>query len=176
MALFKTDNCLSAYPQLVVMAGQFLVPTGSPTFNQQILPTSVGQPATPGGTAAGFYDTISPRGLRVNIFYRPTFAQPIPATNQANLPPAGSLPSGTGNVGEFLIDLSGFPAELVSANATYVPQTHGQNISAQADVNWTDPVNKLVYIQCYTQTTGAFVLPPFGNIAFQVFFKDTIGV
>ncbi len=172
MPLFKMDATYGAYPQMLTIAGQFTVPA-TPAINQQILPVDNALPNS--GAAQGFYSSISPKGLRVNVFHRINYGQPVPASNISPLPPNVPL-NVVANLGEFVLDCSGFSAELVSATANLIPQQRGQTIAQQADVTGTDPLNKLVFVQIYTQSTGAPVAPVACNIAFQIVLKDSIGV
>lgn len=174
MALFKVDAALAAYPQCCILQGSFVSPASS-VYNAQINPAAltVGQVGT---GAAQVSNTINPAGLKVNIFCNPSSGSAPPPTNVSRLP-AGLLAGQATVLGsEYVIDLTGFPSDIVCVQMDLSRQArNGSMILAQTSV--IDTVNKLVYVQTVNPTTGGATGAPIGTvISFQISFKDTIGV
>ena len=174
MALFKVDQACSGYPQCVILQGSFVSPASS-VFNAQINPASLAL-GQQGVGAAQVSNTVAPAGIKVNVFCNPNSSAAAPATNTSRLPPG--LVSGAAAVlgSEYLLDLTGFPADIVCVQVDLSRQArNGSMIMAQTSI--IDTVNKLVYVQTINPTTGGATGVPAGTIiSFQVSFKDSIGI
>lgn len=161
--------------QMCSGAFQFQIPANFATANTQVKPallTAASAP-TPQLTPT---TTISPVNSRVQIFCSPNGSVAGNAANLTTLPrgmsPGAISPAGS----EFLVDLSGFPADIINATANYVGVTRGANL-LECSVSCVDNVNKLLYLQIYNSTTGAAAVPTAGAIIMcQVVFQDSYSI
>lgn len=171
MSLLRMDKAYNWTPEMFSISGSFVVPANSTTANQQIFPAllTVGSIGTPQLTPT---ETIAPLSARCNIFCSPNGSVAGAATNIAALP-RGQAPGNQTAGSEYLIDISAFNADIISAQVTYCPAARGGS-TFDAFVSAVDNVNKLVYVQVVNGTTGAAAPATTGaQITFQVDLKDT---
>lgn len=160
--------------QMCSGAFQFQIPAlaGNPNYQvRQALNTS----GALGTSQLTPTSTFSPINARVQVFCSPNGSVAAAAGNPNTLPrgmAAGTQTSAT----EYLVDLSGFPADIINVTANYIGTSRGPS-ALSAQVSCIDNVNKLVYIQLVNTTTGAAAVPPAGSIiACQVVFQDSYAV
>lgn len=183
MALFRMDNLYGWSPEMFNCAGSVSIPSGySLTANNlQINPvllnsSSGGGLPNPGTSNLASNETIAPLGAKGLFFLNPTAAAAGAATNQNGLPrglPASATPTGGS---ELLIDLSGFQADIICAQANLYTAARGP-LTRTAYVSCVDNINKLVYVQIVTVSSNAAVSVSVGDvIAFDVTLKDTFSI
>lgn len=158
--------------QMCSGALQFVIPTNFATVNTQVKPTllTAAAPPTPQLTPTS---TISPFASRALVYCTPNGSVAGNSANNNALPrgvsPGAQSPAGS----EFLIDLSGFPADIINVTANYVGTARGAN-ALECSVSCVDNVNKLVYLQVYNTTSGAAAAAVAGNIiTCQIVMQDT---
>lgn len=158
--------------QMVFAAGQFVVPATATSPNQQVIAANL--PAGSIGTSQlTAVQTVSPQGTRMFAYANPDGSQAGAAVNQTAMP-RGVATGITGTLGsEYLLDLSGFSADIIFAAANLVKTSRGIN-TFQAYVSAIDNINKLVYIQIANAAGSAAAAPTAGTIiAYELAFKDT---
>jgi len=174
MATFRLSPSLAFTPQMIGCAGQFVVPANAATPNTQVLPAllAAGNAGTSQITPTS---TVSPQGSLMYFYCTPNSAAAQPAANTQVMP--RGVASGAQTAGsEFLIDCSGFSADIISAQAGIVTPGRG-NQTVEAVVSAIDNVNKLLYVQVVSYTTGVAAAAPAGSvITFQVVMKDTYAI
>lgn len=161
-------------PQMIDCSGQFVVPATATTPNMQINSAllSVGSPGVSQITPT---QTISPIGSLFPVFCTPNSAAAQPSQNNQRLPP-GVVNTAMVAGSEFLVDCSGITSDIISAQAGIITPGRG-NQTLDAVVSAIDNVNKLVYIQVISFTTGAAAAATAGSIlTFQIVMKDAYGV
>ncbi len=160
--------------QMCSGAFQFQIPAQASTTNYQVRASVL--PASNIGTSqlTPTY-TFSPVNARVEVYCSPNGSLPG-ATGNPNPMPRG-VASGSVLAGsEFLVDLSGFPGDIVNATANYIGTSRTASPLA-ATVSCIDNVNKLVYVQIVNTTTGVANIGSPGNlIAVQIVFQDSYAV
>lgn len=162
---------LAYTPQMIDCAGQFVVPANATTPNMQVLPSllAVGSPGVSQITPT---QTVSPLGSLFPIFCTPNAAAAQPSTNNQRLPPGVVTTAQTAG-SEYVVDCSGIAADIISAQAGIITPARGAQ-TLDAVVSAIDNVNKLVYLQVISFTTGAVAAASTGSIiTFQIVLKDT---
>lgn len=175
MTLPHTAEAKAWAEQMCSGAFQFQIPANFATANTQVKPSllTMVAPPTPQLTPT---TTVAPVNTRAQIFCSPNGSVPGNAANSVVLPrgmsPGAITPAGS----EFLIDLSGFPADIINATANYVGTSRGAN-ALECAVSCVDNVNKLLYLQVYNSTTGAATAAAVGALIMcQVVFQDSYAV
>ncbi len=172
MTLPHTAEAKAWTEQMCSAAFQFVIPSTFATPNTQVKPSPLTAVAAP-NVQLSPTSTISPGSARALIFCTPNGSVAGNAANQNTLP-RGVSPGATSPAGsEFLIDFSGFPADIVNVTANLVGVSRGANV-VECSVSCIDNVNKLVYLQTYNTTSGAAAAATAGQIvACQVVLQDS---
>ena len=162
MAMFRMDRGYGISPMstegLVSFTDSGLTGT---TANRQVLNavlTVTGTAANTGPNAAflGADNTVKPpRGSqKFTVFANPN-GSVAGATGNANTLPLGLATGGTTNNSEYVLDFSGFNGDITGASASIINYTRNSTPSLDAVVSAIDNVNKLVYVNTVTFTSGA---------------------
>ena len=173
---FKMDPAYAGAPGTCLISGKFTPPFAISGSNYQILPTLFSYTATPGTFNSGHYGQVQPTQGKVTVFCNPV-AGVAPFNINISPLPRGLPPTVTPSLGtEFVVDLSGFPGEMMFAHAHVISNSRGAR-TVDALVSILDQSNMNLYIQTVSYATGALTsLPANATIAFQVGIKDSIGI
>ena len=155
MAMFRMNPAYALTPEtmnaIVAFVDTNSSALGSTTVqtptNRQVLQSQVTVNVANGGSI-GIDSTVKPTRFAcpVTIFAAPQGGVAGPATN-ANAVPMGVTTTAP-VAGEYVLDFSGFPGDIVGADANTVIGARGAPASAVfAAVSAIDNVNKLVYVQ-----------------------------
>ncbi len=175
--LGKSDPVTAWTGSLVLIGGCVTIPSGTTltTVNSQINPANIGVPPNPGTSNLNSWGTIYPQTMRASVFLNPNGSVAASSENTSCFP-RGGAGGATGTLGsELLLDLSGYNADIIFADAEIRTNARGA-VSRAAYVSAIDNINKLVYIQIQSQAGSAVSIAVGDTLSFEVWVKDSAGI